>query len=149
MAGAKVQGRASFGLHGLGCRRDEVAHGPQHSTSARRRSWFLRPGREILAPSFFSGSTLPPQDNFAGLEQETAHRMGRPRAKQPTNGVKRELAEDTEHPRTHPAKKTKMLDDSDDEADGDGDGGVSFNINADYARRFEHNKKREEQHRRT
>ncbi|KAL1601477.1 Kinetochore protein Spc24 [Paraconiothyrium brasiliense] len=72
--------------------------------------------------------------------------MGRSRSKQPTNGVKRELAEDTELSRTHPAKKTKLLDDSDDEANGD-DGGVSLKINEDYARRFEHNKKREEQHR--
>ncbi|OAG10923.1 Krr1-domain-containing protein [Paraphaeosphaeria sporulosa] len=69
--------------------------------------------------------------------------MGRPRSKQPTNGVKRELPDDAETLKTHFAKKTKLLDDSDDEADG----AVSLKINEDYARRFEHNKKREEQHR--
>ncbi|KAL5420288.1 hypothetical protein PMIN03_000114 [Paraphaeosphaeria minitans] len=68
--------------------------------------------------------------------------MGRPKSKQPTNGVKRELPQDAETLKTHFAKKTKLLDDSDDEVDG-----VSLKINKDYARRFEHNKKREEQHR--
>lgn len=69
--------------------------------------------------------------------------MGRPRSKQPTNGVKRASPDDAETLKTHFAKKTKLLDDSDNEADG-----VSLKINEDYARRFEHNKKREEQHRR-
>lgn len=45
-----------------------------------------------------------------------------------------------------PAKKAKLLDDSDDEADNDV-GGVSLKVNEEYARRFEHNKKRAERHR--
>ena len=74
--------------------------------------------------------------------------MARSKSKQATNGVKRDFAEDApvQSSADRPAKKTKLLDDSDDEADAD-DGGVSLRINEDYARRFEHNKKREEQHR--
>lgn len=45
-----------------------------------------------------------------------------------------------------PVKKTKLFDDSD-ESDG-ASGGVSLKVNEEFARRFEHNKKREEQHRR-
>lgn len=45
--------------------------------------------------------------------------------------------------------KRNLLDDSDSDSD---DGGVQldkggFKVNEEYARRFEHNKKREEQHR--
>lgn len=43
-------------------------------------------------------------------------------------------------------KKTKLFDDSD-ESDGE-PGGVSLKVNEEYARRFEHNKKREDKHRR-
>ncbi|KAF2118754.1 KRI1-like family C-terminal-domain-containing protein [Lophiotrema nucula] len=44
-----------------------------------------------------------------------------------------------------PAKKAKLLDDSDDsESD---DGGVSLKVNEEFAKRFEHNKKREEKQR--
>ncbi|KAI1460685.1 Krr1-domain-containing protein [Annulohypoxylon moriforme] len=39
--------------------------------------------------------------------------------------------------------KQRLFDDSDDESDG----GVKLQINAEYAKRFEHNKKREEMHR--
>ena len=46
--------------------------------------------------------------------------------------------------------KAQLLDDSDSDSN---DGGASiedpgFTVNEDYARRFEHNKKREERHRR-
>ncbi|KAI0383015.1 Krr1-domain-containing protein [Hypomontagnella monticulosa] len=41
------------------------------------------------------------------------------------------------------AQRPKLFDDSDDESDG----GVKLQINAEYAKRFEHNKKREEMHR--
>ncbi|KAI1085759.1 Krr1-domain-containing protein [Whalleya microplaca] len=41
------------------------------------------------------------------------------------------------------SRKLKMFDDSDDESDG----GVKLQINTEYAKRFEHNKKREELHR--
>jgi protein KRI1 len=44
-----------------------------------------------------------------------------------------------------PTKKVKLLDDSDDDTEGDGD--ASLKVNEEYARRFEHNKKRAEQHR--
>ncbi|KAI1393523.1 Krr1-domain-containing protein [Hypoxylon trugodes] len=40
-------------------------------------------------------------------------------------------------------RKQRLFDDSDDESDG----GVKLQINAEYAKRFEHNKKREELHR--
>jgi len=49
-----------------------------------------------------------------------------------------------------PNKKAKLLDDSDGE-DSDGgneDGGVALQVNEEYAKRFEHNKKRAERHRR-
>ncbi|KAF2742140.1 Krr1-domain-containing protein [Sporormia fimetaria CBS 119925] len=44
-----------------------------------------------------------------------------------------------------PVKKAKLLDDSDD--DGEDNGGVGLKINEEYAKRFEHNKKRAERHR--
>jgi len=46
-----------------------------------------------------------------------------------------------------PAKKAKLLDLSDDDSDTDDDGGISLKVNEDYARRFEHNKKRAERQR--
>lgn len=47
--------------------------------------------------------------------------------------------------------KRKLLDDSDSDSDDAGAtiGGSGFKVNEEYARRFEHNKKREEKHRRT
>ncbi|KAI2618660.1 Krr1-domain-containing protein [Hypomontagnella submonticulosa] len=44
---------------------------------------------------------------------------------------------------TSDAQRQKLFDDSDDESDG----GVKLQINKEYAKRFEHNKKREEMHR--
>ncbi|KAI1213028.1 Krr1-domain-containing protein [Annulohypoxylon truncatum] len=44
---------------------------------------------------------------------------------------------------TSDSHKQRLFDDSDDESDG----GVKLQINAEYAKRFEHNKKREEMHR--
>lgn len=46
-----------------------------------------------------------------------------------------------------PEKKAKLLDHTDDE-DSDAETGAGFKVNEEYARRFEHNKKRAEQHRR-
>jgi hypothetical protein len=56
-----------------------------------------------------------------------------------------------------PAKRAKLLDDSSSESNGEeewngvssdgGNGAVSLKINEEYARRFEHNKKREERQR--
>ncbi|KAF2865628.1 KRI1-like family C-terminal-domain-containing protein [Massariosphaeria phaeospora] len=70
------------------------------------------------------------------------------KSKKQENGVKREL-DDANNPREasngRPAKKVRLLDDSDDASDAE-DGGVSLNVNEEYARRFEHNKRREEQH---
>lgn len=49
--------------------------------------------------------------------------------------------------------KRKLLDDSDSDSDSDDAGaaigGSGFKVNEEYAHRFEHNKKREEKHRRT
>ncbi|KAH7392908.1 KRI1-like family C-terminal-domain-containing protein [Pyrenochaeta sp. MPI-SDFR-AT-0127] len=61
-----------------------------------------------------------------------------------SNGLKRNLDAKSLQ---RPAKKARLLDHTDDE-DSDADvGGVSLKVNEDYARRFEHNKKREEQQR--
>jgi protein KRI1 len=74
--------------------------------------------------------------------------------KKSSRSAKRELKDASAAPSaTHgrPAKKAKLLDNTDDE-DSDSDanqGGISLKVNEDYARRFEYNKKREEQHRRT
>lgn len=62
------------------------------------------------------------------------------------NGAKRERTADSKPP---PAKKAKLLDNTDDEDSDAEQGGVSLKVNEEYARRFEYNKKREEQHRRT
>ncbi|KAF3041513.1 KRRI-Interacting protein 1 [Didymella heteroderae] len=45
-----------------------------------------------------------------------------------------------------PEKKARLLDNTDDE-DSEGETGAGFKVNEEYARRFEHNKKRAEQHR--
>jgi protein KRI1 len=47
--------------------------------------------------------------------------------------------------------KRKLLDDSDSDSDNGGAaiGGSSLKVNEEYARRFEHNKKREEKQKRT
>ncbi|KAF2633156.1 Krr1-domain-containing protein [Macroventuria anomochaeta] len=45
-----------------------------------------------------------------------------------------------------PEKKARLLDNTDDE-DSEADAGAGFQVNEEYARRFEHNKKRAEQHR--
>ena len=70
-----------------------------------------------------------------------------------TNGLKRGLNGDaaaaSKSGLQRPAKKAKLLDNTDDEDSDADDGGVSLKVNEDYARRFEYNKKREEQHRRT
>ncbi|KZM25179.1 Kinetochore protein Spc24 [Ascochyta rabiei] len=68
---------------------------------------------------------------------------------------KRELNGDVAVPEDRPQKKARLLDHTDDEdsaadadADADADaGGAGFQVNEEYARRFEHNKKRAEQHR--
>lgn len=50
----------------------------------------------------------------------------------------------------HKAAKRNLLDDSDSDSDNGGAAVESgFKVNEEFARRFEHNKKREEQHRRT
>lgn len=76
-----------------------------------------------------------------------------PRTKE-KNSAKRELNGDAVHATTattldkRPAKKAKLLDNTDDEGS-DGDvGGVTLKVNEEYARRYEHNNKRAEQHRR-
>lgn len=51
-------------------------------------------------------------------------------------------------PHSGPAKKIKILQD-DDDSQSDSDGEETLNINTEYAKRFEHNKKRTELHQRT
>jgi protein KRI1 len=62
---------------------------------------------------------------------------------QRANGVKREL-----NGGDRPAKKAKLLDNTDDEGSDSEDGGAPLRINEEYASRFEHNKKRAERQRR-
>lgn len=49
------------------------------------------------------------------------------------------------------SNKRKLIDDSDSDSDDGGAaiGSAGFKVNEEYARRFEHNKKREEKQRRT
>jgi protein KRI1 len=69
--------------------------------------------------------------------------MAGTKEKKRTNGVKRELNATSEPP----AKKAKLLDNTDDESSDSDDGGVSLTVNEEYARKYEHNKKRAEQFR--
>lgn len=64
-----------------------------------------------------------------------------------SSASKRELNGDPVVAGDRPQKKAKLLDHTDDE-DSDADVGAGFQVNEEYARRFEHNKKRAEQHRR-
>ena len=64
--------------------------------------------------------------------------------KKASKGVKRESASTAEPP----TKKAKLLDNTDDEGSDSDVGGASLKVNEDYARKFEHNKKRAEQFRR-
>ncbi|CAO2648546.1 Nn.00g078130.m01.CDS01 [Neocucurbitaria sp. VM-36] len=70
-------------------------------------------------------------------------------AEKHANGLKRGLNGDaaSKSGLQRPAKKAKLLDNTDDEDSDADDGGVALKVNEDYARRFEYNKKREEQHR--
>ena len=70
--------------------------------------------------------------------------MAATKDKSTTNGVKRELKSAAEPP----TKKAKLLDNTDDEDSDNDNGGASLKINEEYARRFEHNKKRAEKFRR-
>lgn len=65
-----------------------------------------------------------------------------------SSASKRELNGDSIVAESRPQKKAKLLDNTDDE-DSEADTGAGFKVNEEYARRFEHNKKRAEQHRRT
>jgi len=65
-----------------------------------------------------------------------------------SSASKRELNGDSNVAENRPQKKAKLLDNTDDE-DSEADTGAGFKVNEEYARRFEHNKKRAEQHRRT
>lgn len=74
-------------------------------------------------------------------EKPKALKKIQPVAKEPeAPKVSKPAAEETK------AKKTALFDDSDSDSN---DGGVELKVNEDYAKRFEHNKKREERHRRT
>ncbi|KAH9882862.1 hypothetical protein J1614_000228 [Plenodomus biglobosus] len=76
--------------------------------------------------------------------------MARTKEKKHPNGVKRELNSDSTAQKSipeRPAKKAKLLDNTDDEGSDEDEGGVSLKVNEEFARRFEHNKKREEKQR--
>lgn len=64
-----------------------------------------------------------------------------------SSASKRELNGDLVVTENRPQKKAKLLDHTDDE-DSEAETGAGFKVNEEYARRFEHNKKRAEQHRR-
>ncbi|KAJ4312101.1 Kinetochore protein Spc24 [Neodidymelliopsis sp. IMI 364377] len=67
-----------------------------------------------------------------------------------SKSAKRELNGDSvvhENGASRPQKKAKLLDHTDDEDSDAEAGGAGFQVNEEYARRFEHNKKRAEQHR--
>jgi len=70
--------------------------------------------------------------------------MAGTKEKKRSSGVKRDLNAANEPP----AKKAKLLDNTDDEGSDSDGGGVSLKVNEEYARKFEHNKKRAEQFRR-
>jgi protein KRI1 len=75
--------------------------------------------------------------------------MAKTKGKVSENGAKRRLLNDDPFlldKADRPTKKAKLLDESDEDEDAD-EGGVALKVNEDYARRFEHNKKREEKHR--
>ena len=69
--------------------------------------------------------------------------MAGTKEKKRSSGSKRDLNAVNEPP----AKKAKLLDNTDDEGSGSDGGGVSLKVNEEYARKFEHNKKRAEQFR--
>lgn len=79
----------------------------------------------------------------------TASNMARTKDKVSESSAKRRLLNDDPFlldKADRPTKKAKLLDESDE--DSDAEGAVALKVNEDYARRFEHNKKREEKHRR-
>ncbi|KAH6642768.1 ribosome biogenesis protein-like protein Kri1 [Boeremia exigua] len=63
-----------------------------------------------------------------------------------SSASKRELNGDSVVAENRPQKKVKLLDHTDDEGS-DVETGTGFKVNEEYARRFEHNHKRAEQHR--
>lgn len=77
--------------------------------------------------------------------------MAGTKEKKHSSSMKRELNGDSASRKStteRPAKKAKLLDNTDDEGSDADEGGISLNVNEDYARRFEYNKKREEKQRR-
>jgi protein KRI1 len=75
--------------------------------------------------------------------------MARTKEKTAMSGAKRHLLNDDpfamKSVASRPAKKAKLLDDSDNE-DAE-EPATTLKVNDEYARRFEYNKKREEKHR--
>ncbi|KAG9195373.1 hypothetical protein G6011_00494 [Alternaria panax] len=69
--------------------------------------------------------------------------MAGTKEKKRTHGVKRDLKATSEPP----AKKAKLLDNTDDEGSDSDQGGVSLKVNEEYARKYEHNKKQAEKFR--
>ena len=75
----------------------------------------------------------------------TTTTMAKDKSAKAHNGVKHASTQPTTSDE-RPAKKAKLLDASDSESDSE-EGGVELKVNEEYARRFEHNKKRAEMHR--
>jgi hypothetical protein len=89
-----------------------------------------------LAPLLHQNFVEVATDHFCNLNTN----MAGTKEKKHTSSAKRELDGDE-----RPAKKAKLLDNTDDEdSDSDNDGGVALKINDEYATRYEHNKKRAE-----
>lgn len=81
-----------------------------------------------------------PKASRPKAEKPKAPKKSQPEAKETeAPKVSQPAAEETKAP-----KKT-LFDDSDSDSN---DGGVELKVNEEYAKRFEHNKKREERHRR-
>jgi len=78
--------------------------------------------------------------------------MAATKEKNSAKGVKREIlnGDSSSHSSVpeRPAKKAKLLDHTDDEGSDEEEGTISLKVNEEFARRFEHNKKREEKQRR-
>ncbi|KAF2199974.1 Krr1-domain-containing protein [Delitschia confertaspora ATCC 74209] len=74
--------------------------------------------------------------------------MGKDKSAKPSNEVKPNGRSTSSHAfEERPAKKAKLLDETDGEETDEDVGGVKLKVNEEYARRFEHNKKRAEMHR--
>jgi hypothetical protein len=109
--------------------------GPGSGSRTHPNSWPRLPSQKFVAGAIF---LAPHHSDMARTKEKSS--------KSSKRGL---LTEDpflTKTDSERPSKKAKLLDESDDASDTEG--GASLKVNEEYARRFEHNKKRAEQHRR-